>query len=81
MARYQATEKGQGLFLSISLADQLVPGTFVHTLAQMFDETIILRIFDKRYANDQTGATAIEPRILLKIILYGYSAGSSVPAR
>ena len=61
MARYQSTEKGRGLFLPLSLADQLVPGTFVHTLAQLFDETIILRLFDKRYSNDQTAATAIEP--------------------
>jgi transposase len=41
----------------------------------MFDEKINLSIFDKRYTNDQTGATAIEPRILLKIILYCYSCG------
>ena len=75
MARYQATEKGQGLFLTFSLADQLVPGDFEHTLAQLFDETINLRVFDKRYTNDQTGATAIEPRILLKIMLYCYSCG------
>ena len=38
MARYKATKKGQGLFLTVSLANQLVPGTFEHTLAQIFDE-------------------------------------------
>ena len=73
MERYQATEKGQGLSLSVSLADHLVPGAFEHILAKLFDETINLCLFDRRYANDQTGATAIEPRILLKIMLYGYS--------
>ena len=34
-----------------------------------------LSIFDRNYNNDYTGAAAIEPRILLKIILYCYSMG------
>jgi transposase len=34
-----------------------------------------LSIFDQRYKNDETGAAAIEPRVLLKIIIYCYSLG------
>jgi hypothetical protein len=32
MAHYKETEKGQGLFLTVNLSEQLVPGTFEHTL-------------------------------------------------
>ena len=75
MARYKETEKGQGLFLTVNLGEQIVPGTFEHTLNRLIDTKLDLRIFDRKYTNDETGASAIEPRILLKIILYCYSKG------
>ena len=75
MAHYKETEKGQGLFLTVDLMEQLVPGTYEHTLTRLIDNKLDLRIFDRKYNNDYTGAAAIEPRILLKIILYCYSIG------
>jgi len=30
-------------------------------------------VFDARYDNDETGATAIHPKILLKVILMSYN--------
>jgi transposase len=32
-------------------------------------------VFDARYQNDETGAPAYDPAILLKIVLYAYSRG------
>jgi transposase len=75
MARFKETEKGQGQFIVVYLSDQIVPGTFEYTLNRLFDEKIDLSIFNRKYNNDYTGATAINPRILLKIILYCYSIG------
>ena len=75
MARYRETEKGQGFFLTVKLSEQIIPGTFEHTLQRLFDTKLDLKIFDCKYINDLTGAAAIEPRILLKIILYCYSKG------
>ena len=75
MARYRETEKGQGFFLTVKLSEQIIPGTFEHTLQRLLDTKLDLRIFDRKYINDLTGAAAIEPRILLKIILYCYSKG------
>ena len=75
MARYKETEKGQGLFLAVNLTEQIIPGTFEHTLNKLIDEKLDLSIFDRKYYNDYTGATAINPKILLKIILYCYSMG------
>jgi hypothetical protein len=34
-----------------------------------------MSVFDDRYKNDDTGAPAFDPRVLLKIILYAYSRG------
>ena len=75
MARYREMGKEQGLFLTVNLSQQIIPGTFEHTLNRLIDTKLDLSIFDHKYINDLTGAAAIEPRILLKIILYSYSKG------
>ena len=75
MARYKNTEKGQGLFLTVNLEEQIIPGTYEFTLKHLIENKLDLSIFDNKYTNDETGATAIEPRILLKIILFCYSMG------
>jgi transposase len=75
MARYKHTEKGQGLFLTVDLSKQIVPGSYEYTLTHLIDNKLDLRVFDQKYNNDETGATAINPKILLKIVLYCYSMG------
>lgn len=77
MAKYRHTEaeNGQGLFLSVNLKEQLIPGTFEHMLDKIIGKEIDTSIFDNKYKNDQTGARAIPPEALLKLILYGYSKG------
>jgi transposase len=75
MARYKETTRGQGLLLPIDLSEQIIPGAYEDTLSRLLDNEIDLSIFDYKYTNDCTGAPAIEPRILLKIILYCYSMG------
>jgi transposase len=61
--------------LPISLQDQIVPGTLEHTISQVVDKHMDLSVFDARYNNDETGAAAIHPRILLKVILLAYARG------
>jgi transposase len=39
------------------------------------DKHLDLSVFDARYNNDETGATAIHPSILLKVILLVYARG------
>jgi transposase len=38
-------------------------------------DSMDMGIFEGRYCNDQTGAPAYDPRILLKVVLYAYSKG------
>jgi transposase len=75
MAKFKPCNEDQLVMLPISLQDQLVPGTLEHTISQLVDEHVNLSVFDRRYNNDETGATAIHPKILLKIILLAYSKG------
>ena len=75
MPRYKDTNPRQGKFVSIYFEDQIQPGTFEHTLCRLIDSELDLAVFNNRYHNDETGAPAYDPRILLKIILFAYSRG------
>lgn len=74
MARYKAYSYEQKIMIPVSFENQILPGTFEYTLNVVIND-MDLSIFDDRYANDLTGASAYDPAILLKIILYAYSKG------
>lgn len=75
MARYKPYSYAQGKFIPIHFGKQILPGTFEYCLNHLIDHELDLCIFDARFSNDATGATAYDPRILLKIVLYAYSRG------
>jgi transposase len=75
VAKYKDYDYSQGRFISIYFDKQILPGTFEYTLHYLIDNEIDLTLFDDRYRNDETGAPAYNPAILLKIILYAYSRG------
>ena len=69
------TPEDQLVMLPISLQDQLIPDTLEHTISQLVENHLDLSVFDARYNNDESGATAIHPKILLKVILLAYARG------
>jgi transposase len=73
MARYKHVDMSPRL-LPVDLEAQLVPGTFAHALHHLIDE-LDLSAFDAHYRNDETGATAHDPAMLLRAVLLGYSQG------
>src|SRR5215211_135950 len=75
MAKFKPLNENQLVMLPISLQDQLVPGTLEHTISELVDKHLDLSVFDARYKNDETGAAAIHPKILLKVILLAYARG------
>ena len=75
MARYKEYDYSQGKFIPVYFDKQILAGTFEYTLHYLIDNEIDISIFDERYKNDETGAPAYDPAILLKIILYAYSRG------
>ena len=74
MARYKNIDTSPR-FLAVDLSKQLLPGTFEHALNQLLDHDLDLSAFDARYCNDDTGASAYPPALLLKVILFAYSLG------
>ena len=81
MARYKHTdaEAGQGMFLPVNLKEQLLPGSFEYMLDRLIGGKIDASAFDTNYKNDETGAAAIPPAALIKLIIYGYSKGRMSP--
>ena len=75
MAKYKHYDYGQAKMLPVRFEEQILPGTFEYTLNRLIDERFNLEVFDAHYKNDETGAPAYDPAILLKIILYAYARG------
>jgi len=74
MARYKHIDTSPR-FLPVDLARQLLPGTFEHALNHLLDHVIDVSHFDARFRNDETGASAYPPAMLLKVVLFAYSQG------
>ncbi len=74
MPHYKPYSYDQTRFLPVDLKNQLQPGTFEFALHQIVG-AMDLSCFDERFHNDETGAPAYDPRILLKIVLFAYSRG------
>ena len=74
MARFKHIDTSPR-FLAIDLERQLVPGTFEHALHHLMEHELDLSHFNARYRNDESGAPAYPPAMLLKIVLFAYSRG------
>ena len=75
MAKHQHYDYKQSVLEPIFLEDQLLPGTLEYAIHYIVEERLDMSVFDARYKNDSTGRKSIAPRLLLKIVLYGYSRG------
>lgn len=59
----------------VNLEEQLVAGTFEHTLHYLIQHYLDLSDFDADYKNDSVGRPAYHPGVLLRIVLFAYSRG------
>jgi len=75
MARYRSYDYSQGVLLPVSLEAQLMPGTLEFAINTLVEGHMDLSLFDERYCNDDTGRTAYDPKVMVKIILLAYSRG------
>jgi len=75
MANYKPDLSCQSKFIPIDFAQQILPGTFEYALSHIVDKHLDLSTFDDWYKNDNGGAAAYPPSVMLKIILFGYSRG------
>ena len=75
MAKYKPYTYAQDMLIPVSLNEQLMPGSLEYAIHALVDERMDVSLFDEKYCNDETGRRAYDPRILLKVVLLGYSRG------
>jgi len=63
------------VLLPVSLEDELMPGTSEFAIHTLVETRLDASGFEPKYRNDETGRTAYDPKILLKIVLLGYARG------
>lgn len=75
MPRFIDYDYNQTVLLPISFENQILPGTFEHTIHYLVDNVLDLSVFDSKFQNAETGRPAYDPAILLKVVLLAYSRG------
>ena len=74
MARYKPQDHSS-LLLPVVLSEQIIPGSFAFALNYLVDNELDLSALDAKFKNDEVGASAYDPRVMLKIVLLAYSRG------
>jgi transposase len=75
MAKYKRYDYSQRVLIPVSLEQQLMPGTLEFAIHTLIETRMDLSVFDSKYNNDQTGRSAYDPKVLLKVVLLAYSRG------
>lgn len=75
MAKFKHYDYSQSKMLPIHFDEQILPGSFEYTVAYLVEHELDLKCFESRYKNDEGGAPAYDPAILLKIVLAAYARG------
>ena len=57
------------------LHEQIQLGSFEFALDHLVDHELDLSALDARFNNDEVGASACDPRVMLEIVLLAYSRG------
>ena len=75
MPKFKSYNYDQTIMVPVNLQDQLVPGSLEFAIHYLVDNEIDLSGFEARFKNDEEGRPGYDPRILLKVVLTGYSRG------
>jgi len=74
MGRYKIVDRSPR-FLPVVLDAQIQSGSFEYALDYLIDHELDLSGIEQRYSNDDTGAPAYDPAVMLKVVLLAYSRG------
>ncbi len=75
MAKYRRYDFSQSMLIPVSFEEQLIPGTLEFAIHTLVETRMDMNIFENNYHNDETGRSAYDPKILLKVVLFAYSRG------
>ncbi|MCP5458691.1 MAG: IS1182 family transposase [Gammaproteobacteria bacterium] len=73
--RYKPTDLRQDAFVPLCFGKQILPGAFEYALHHLLEYKVDLSAFDAHYSNTDVGACAYHPKVLLKLVLFGYARG------
>ena len=76
MARFKPYDYNQLMMVPVSLEKQLEPGTLEYAIHHLIEERVDSSMFAEKYRNEETGRMAYDPKVLLKVVLLGYSRGT-----
>ena len=71
MAKYKRYDYKQSLMIPVSLEEQIMPGTLEFAIHALVENRMDMSVFDANYQKNQTGRSAYDPKILLKVVLWG----------
>ena len=63
------------MLIPVAFEEQLMPGTLEFAIHTLVETRMDMSVFDDNYQNDETGRSAYNPKILLKVVLFAYSRG------
>ena len=75
MAKYKRYDLSQSMLIPVFFEEQMIPGTLEFAIHTLVETRMDMSIFDNNYHNDETGRSAYDPKILLKVVLFAYSRG------
>jgi transposase len=75
MAKYKRYDYSQSMLIPVSFEEQLMPGTLEFAIHTLVETRMDMSVFDGNYHNDETGRSAYDPKVLLKVVLFAYSRG------
>ena len=75
MAKFKRYDYSQKVLIPVSLEEQLVPGSLEFAIHMLIETRMDMSVFEGNYKNDETGRSAYDPKILLKVVLLAYARG------
>ncbi len=75
MAKFKRYDYSQKVLIPVCLEEQLEPGSLEFAIHTLIETRLDMSVFEGNYKNDQTGRSAYDPKVLLKVLLLGYSRG------
>jgi len=75
MAKFKRYDYSQKVLIPVSLEEQLVPGSLEFAIHTLIETRMDMSVFEDKYRNDESGRSAYDPKILLKVVLLGYARG------
>ena len=75
MAKFKRYDYSQRVLIPVCLEEQLVAGSLEFAIHTLIETRMDMSVFEGQYKNDATGRSAYDPKVLLKVVLLGYSRG------